>query len=318
MRVKCVCVCVSVCKLTRIDFYLILLYFLLLAGDSGAESPAEDAMDDNNAAGVAAADCTFGDDGETMMMMMISQRERQQQDWRGAALISQVAGYSDRQRHWCADKEAGLPPAGTATRPTPPPVGRPANCAPWPPSTTTAAAVVGTSAAVVTASDKSDVGDGASMASLAAGAADADCQHKEERRVMTDAGAVTLNGILKGGKLWRRSQQPRPAADKSPAVHFFNVSRDSDYDADHDASSSSSSTTTTTGGSGAAANCSSAHCQQHNSSRSHSAFQQLFPRARRLLQELPEEEIERLTTVARATTNRQDLNNCDFNARCVN
>lgn len=45
--------------------------------------------------------------------------------------------------------------------------------------------------------------------------------------------------------------------------------------------------------------------QSHNKSGHHSAFQQLFPRARKLLQELPEAEIQRLTTAARANNGAQ-------------
>ena len=124
-------------------------------------------------------------------------------------------------------------------------------------------------------------------------------------------------GILKGGKLWRG------------AVNNNNSS--SGAGGSQNNSTPTSSTTTTTSSSSAVAgggeeatlsrhgekspavrfihlNDSQPDCAESSGAAGgqtqraghHSAFQQLFPRARKLLQELPEAEIQRLTTAARA------------------
>lgn len=89
----------------------------------------------------------------------------------------------------------------------------------------------------------------------------------------TTASSVGGTGGGEDGTLSRHGE-------KSPAVRFIHLN---DSQADSSDSGGSASGQTAKGGSG-----------------HHSAFQQLFPRARKLLQELPEAEIQRLTTAARA------------------
>lgn len=133
-------------------------------------------------------------------------------------------------------------------------------------------------------------------------------------------------GILKGGKLWRgavnnnnsndSSQNNSSSAssssgstsiggergggeeatlsrhgEKSPAVRFIHLN-----DAQAGGDSSEEGTNTTAANAGGAGGQSQRSAGHHHNS----AFQQLFPRARKLLQELPEAEIQRLTTAARA------------------
>ncbi|XP_057366248.1 LOW QUALITY PROTEIN: uncharacterized protein LOC130687108 [Daphnia carinata] len=135
-------------------------------------------------------------------------------------------------------------------------------------------------------------------------------------------------GILKGGKLWRgavnnnnnsndSSQNNSSSAssssgssaiggergggeeatlsrhgEKSPAVRFIHLN-DSQGGGDSSEDGNSAAAATNAGGAASGG-------QSQRSAHHHSAFQQLFPRARKLLQELPEAEIQRLTTAARA------------------
>ncbi|KAI9560230.1 hypothetical protein GHT06_014244 [Daphnia sinensis] len=129
-------------------------------------------------------------------------------------------------------------------------------------------------------------------------------------------------GILKGGKLWRgavnnnndSSQNNSSSAssssgsiggggeeatlsrhgEKSPAVRFIHLNdAQGGGDSSEEGTTAGSSATNAGGAAGGQTQRSAGH--HHNS-----AFQQLFPRARKLLQELPEAEIQRLTTAARA------------------
>ena len=116
-------------------------------------------------------------------------------------------------------------------------------------------------------------------------------------------------GILKGGKLWRGastasgtsltttatvpSTNLTTSGDDSTAtvpasVRFVHLN-DAPADDENDPSSSGGQSSSTVKGG-------------HNS-----AFQQLFPRARKLLQDLPEAEIHRLTATSRVQQHAPDL-----------
>lgn len=93
----------------------------------------------------------------------------------------------------------------------------------------------------------------------------------------SSAPSTTLSSVSVGGE---ESNLTRHGEKSSPAVRFIHLN-DSQSDSCDSGGSAGGQQTQKGGG-------------------HHSAFQQLFPRARKLLQELPEAEIQRLTTAARA------------------
>lgn len=139
-------------------------------------------------------------------------------------------------------------------------------------------------------------------------------------------------GILKGGKLWRgavnnnnnsndssqnnsssTSSSAGPSSigeeatlsrhgEKSPAVRFIHLN-DAQCGADSEDGGANATATNCNATGGAASGGGQSQRSGGGGGTGHhhnSAFQQLFPRARKLLQELPEAEIQRLTTAARA------------------